>query len=313
MFLYAVRRILAALPVMGIVAVFVFLLIRLAPGDPAAIIAGDYAAPEALKAIRASLGLEQPLPVQFALYVENLLRGDLGISLHSKLPVSLLIRQRVEPTLSLAITTLLFAILLAVPLGTVAAWKQGTWIDRAVMILAVGGFSIPVFWLGFLLIYAFAIRLDLLPVQGFVSISEGVIPFLRHITLPTVALGMVYMALLARITRACLLDILASDYVRTAMAKGMGQRRVLLVHALKNAAVPIVTTIGSGFALLIGGVVITESVFAVPGLGRLTVDAVLQRDYSIIQGITLLSAFVYVLVNLAVDLSYSLFDPRIRF
>jgi len=245
--------------------------------------------------------------------VEKLVRGDLGISLHSKLPVSQLIRQRMEPTLSLAITTLLFAVLLAVPLGTVAAWKQGTWIDRAVMVLAVGGFSIPVFWLGFLLIYAFAIRLDLLPVQGFVSLSEGLVPFLRHIVLPTVALGMVYMALLARITRACLLDILASDYVRTAMAKGVGQRRVLLVHALKNAAVPIVTTIGSGFALLIGGVVITESVFALPGLGRLTVDAVLQRDYSIIQGITLLSALVYVLVNLAVDLSYSLFDPRIRF
>jgi peptide/nickel transport system permease protein len=313
MFLYAVRRILAALPVMGIVAVFVFLLIRIAPGDPAAIIAGDYAAPEALQAIRASLGLDQPLPVQFAVYVEKLVRGDLGISLHSKLPVSQLIRQRMEPTLSLAITTLLFAVLLAVPLGTVAAWKQGTWIDRAVMVLAVGGFSIPVFWLGFLLIYAFAIRLDLLPVQGFVSLSEGLVPFLRHIVLPTVALGMVYMALLARITRACLLDILASDYVRTAMAKGVGQRRVLLVHALKNAAVPIVTTIGSGFALLIGGVVITESVFALPGLGRLTVDAVLQRDYSIIQGITLLSALVYVLVNLAVDLSYSLFDPRIRF
>ncbi|HEX7929176.1 MAG TPA: ABC transporter permease [bacterium] len=313
MFLYAVRRVLSALPVMGIVAVFVFLLIRLAPGDPAAIIAGDYASPEALAAIRASLGLDQPLPVQFAVYLQHLVQGDLGVSLHSKLPVSQLIQQRLEPTVSLALTTLCFAVLLAVPLGTIAAWKRGTMIDRAVMVLAVGGFSIPIFWLGFLLIWVFALRLDLLPVQGFVSIGEGVAPFLRHIALPTVALGMVYMALLARITRACLVDILASDYVRTAMAKGVGDRRMLLVHALKNAAVPIVTTIGTGFALLIGGVALTESVFALPGLGRLTVDAVLQRDYAIIQGVTLLSAFAYVLVNLAVDLSYALFDPRIRF
>lgn len=313
MFAYLIRRMLSAIPVMAIVAVFVFLLIRLAPGDPAAIIAGDYATAESIKSIRASLGLDQPIHEQFLLYLGRLAKGDLGISLHSKQPVGLLIRQRVEPTVALALSTLIFSVLVAVPLGTLAAAKSGTWVDRAVMVLAVGGFSIPVFWLGFLLIYVFAVKLGVLPVQGYVSISQGFVPFIRHLVLPTLALGTVYMALLARITRASLLDVLASDYIRTARAKGLGSLRVLFLHALKNAAVPIVTTIGLGFALLIGGVVITESVFALPGLGRLTVDAVLQRDYSIIQGITLLSALVYVLVNLAVDLCYTFFDPRIRY
>ncbi|MFB3816725.1 MAG: ABC transporter permease [Candidatus Methylomirabilales bacterium] len=313
MLAYVLRRILATLPVMGVVVVFVFLLVRIAPGDPAAIIAGDYATPESIQKIRVGLGLDKPIHVQFAIYVGNLLRGDLGRSLHSRLPVSQLIAQRVEPTAALALSTLGFAVLLAVPLGVLAAWKAGSLIDRAVMVFAVGGFSIPIFWLGFLLIYLFSVRLDLLPVQGYVSFREGVVPFIRHLVLPTLALGMVYMALLARITRASLLDVLHSDYIRTAKAKGARATTVLFVHALKNAAVPVVTTIGVGFALLIGGVVITESVFALPGLGRLTVDAVLQRDYSIIQGVTLIFSLVYALVNLLVDLSYTLLDPRIRY
>jgi len=310
---YILRRTLAMLPVMGIVVVFVFLLVRIAPGDPAAIIAGDYATPDNIQKIRVGLGLDKPIHVQFRIYLTSLARGDLGRSLHSGLPVSQLILQRVEPTLALALSTLAFAVLLAVPLGILAAWKAGSLIDRAVMVFAVGGFSIPIFWLGFLLIYAFSIRLDLLPVQGYVSFREGLIPFARHLVLPTVALGMVYMALLARITRASVLEVLQSDYIRTAYAKGARPPAVLFAHALKNAAVPVVTTIGVGFALLIGGVVITESVFALPGLGRLTVDAVLQRDYSIIQGVTLIFALVYAVVNLVVDLSYTLFDPRIRY
>jgi peptide/nickel transport system permease protein len=224
-----------------------------------------------------------------------------------------LIEQRLEPTVALAVSTLTFAILMAIPLGILAAWKAGSLIDRAVMVFAVGGFSIPVFWLGFLLIYTFSVKLDLLPVQGYVSFREGFIPFIQHLILPTVTLGLIYMALLARITRASVLEVLHSDYIRTAYAKGLRPVTVLFMHALKNAAVPVVTTIGVGFALLIGGVVITESVFALPGLGRLTVDAVLQRDYSIIQGVTLIFAFVYALVNLVVDLSYTLFDPRIRY
>jgi peptide/nickel transport system permease protein len=313
MLAYILRRILATLPVMGIVVVFVFLLVRIAPGDPAAIIAGDYATPENIQKIRVGLGLDKPIHVQFWIYLTNLAQGDLGRSLHSRLPVGQLILQRVEPTVALALSTLTFAILMAIPLGIVAAWKAGSLIDRAVMVFAVGGFSLPVFWLGFLLIYAFSIRLDLLPVQGYVSYRQGVLPFIRHLILPTVALGLIYMALLARITRASVLEVLQSDYIRTAYAKGVRPAGVLFAHALKNAAVPVVTTIGVGFALLIGGVVITESVFALPGLGRLTVDAVLQRDYSIIQGVTLLFALVYAVVNLVVDLSYTLFDPRIRY
>jgi peptide/nickel transport system permease protein len=229
------------------------------------------------------------------------------------MPVAQLIVQRLEPTVALALSTLLFAVLTAVPLGVLAAWRAGSLIDRAVMVIAVGGFSIPIFWLGFLLIYLFSVKLDLLPVQGYVSFREGVVPFVRHLILPTIALGLVYTALLARITRASLLEVLQSDYIRTANAKGIAPAAVLFSHALKNAAVPIVTTIGIGFALLIGGVVITESVFALPGLGRLTVDAILQRDYSIIQGVTLIFSFSYALVNLVVDLSYTLFDPRIRY
>ena len=313
MLAYIARRILATLPVMGVVVVFVFLLVRIAPGDPAAIIAGDYATPETIQKIRAGLGLDKPIHVQFALYVTSLLRGDLGVSLHSRLPVRQLILQRVEPTAALALSTLTFAILVAIPLGILAAWRAGSLIDRVVMIFAVGGFSIPIFWLGFLLIFVFAVKLDVLPVQGYVSFHAGLGPFVRHLALPTFALGMAYVALLARITRASVLEVLQADYIRTAYAKGLRPTSVLFLHALKNAAVPVLTTIGVGFALLIGGVVITESVFALPGLGRLTVDAVLQRDYSIIQGVTLIFAFVYALVNLAVDLAYTLFDPRIRY
>jgi peptide/nickel transport system permease protein len=313
MLAYVIRRILATLPVMGMVAVFVFILVRVAPGDPAAIIAGDYATPDAIQKIRTGLGLDKPIHVQFGIFLGNLIRGDLGRSLHSQLPVRQLIGQRLEPTAALALCTLIFAISLAIPLGTLAAWKAGSLIDRAVMIFAVGGFSVPVFWLGFLLIYGFSVKLDLLPVQGYVSFRQGFLPFIQHLILPTLTLGMVYMALLARITRASVLEVLRSDYIRTANAKGMRPASVLFVHALKNAAVPIVTTIGVGFAMLIGGVVITESVFALPGLGRLTVDAVLQRDYSIIQGVTLIFSFVYALVNLAVDLSYTVIDPRIRY
>jgi peptide/nickel transport system permease protein len=310
---YIVQRILATIPVMGMVVLFVFLLLRLAPGDPAALIAGDYATPEDIAKIRVALGLDKPVHVQLGLWLAALARADLGTSIYSKLPVTHLMAQRLEPTLALTLTTLVFAVSLAVPLGVLAAWKAGTWVDRAVMILAVAGFSLPVFWLGFLFIYGFSIKLAILPVQGFVSITEGVGPFLRHMVLPTLTLGTVYMALIARITRASVLEVLSQDYIRTAHAKGVAQPRVLWRHALKNAAVPIVTIIGIGVALLIGGVVVTESVFAIPGLGRLTVDAILHRDYPVIQGIILVFSAVYVLINLLVDLSYILLNPRIRY
>jgi len=313
MLAYAARRIMATIPVMLVVALFVFSLLYLAPGDPAAIIAGDQATPADVDRIRASLGLDRPFIVRFGEWLWQIIHGDLGTSIFTNLPVSHMIAQRIEPTLSLMLLTITFSIVFAIPLGVLAAWKHGSWIDRSVMMLAVFGFSVPVFVIGYLLAYIFALQLDWLPVQGFTSISQGVWPFLRNMILPTVALGLVYVALLARITRATMLEVLSQDYVRTAKAKGVGQREVLFVHALKNAAVPIVTVLGIGVALLIGGAVITESVFAIPGLGRLTVDAILRRDYPVIQGVVLLFSFVYVLVNLAVDLLYTLFDPRIRY
>ena len=313
MLAYVVRRVLATIPVMLFVALFVFSLLYLAPGDPAAIIAGDQATPADVERIRASLGLDRPFLVRFGEWLWQIIHGNLGTSIFTNLPVSHMIAQRIEPTTSLMVLTILFSIVVAIPLGVVAAWKHGTWIDRCVMVLAVFGFSTPVFVLGYLLAYLFALRLDWLPVQGFTSISQGFVPFLRSLALPTIALGLIYIALLARITRATMLEVLSQDYVRTAKAKGVGQREVLFVHALKNAAVPIVTIVGIGVALLIGGAVITESVFAIPGLGRLTVDAILRRDYPVIQGVVLLFSFVYVLVNLAVDLLYTVFDPRIRY
>jgi peptide/nickel transport system permease protein len=313
MFAYILRRILATVPVMGVVAFVVFSLLYLSPGDPAARIGGDLATVEDLERIRAALGLEKPFLERFATWVLALLSGDLGTSIFTGLPVTTLIGQRVEPTLSLMVVTLLLSVSVAVPLGVVAAWRAGSLVDRAVMAFAVVGFSVPVFVIGYVLAYGFAIGLEWLPVQGYTPLSEGLWPWLRNLILPSIALGTIYIALIARITRATMLEVLSQDYVRTARAKGLGQGAVLFVHALKNAAVPIVTVIGIGVALLIGGAVVTETVFAIPGIGRLTVDAILWRDYPVIQGIVLMFAFVYVLVNLAVDITYTILDPRIRY
>ena len=310
---YLIRRILAAIPVMGVVALFVFLLLRLTPGDPAAILAGDNATPEQLDRIRASLGLNLPLYTQFFTWIGRLLHGDLGVSLISQTPVAKMIASRVEPTIAIAISTIILAIVVAVPLGVVAAWKHGTWIDRFVMGLSVVGFSVPVFVIGYLLIKIFALDLRWLPVQGFRSIDKGLGPFFERLILPTLTLSFIYIALIARMTRAAMLDVLGEDYVRTARAKGINERGVLLRHALRNAAVPVITVIGTGFALLISGVVVTESVFNLPGIGRLTVDAVLARDYPVIQAMILLTSGIYVAVNLLIDLAYTLLDPRIRY
>jgi peptide/nickel transport system permease protein len=313
MLAYAARRILATIPVVLFVALFVFSLLYIAPGDPAAIIAGDQATPMDVERIRASLGLDRPFLIRFGEWLWHVLNGDLGTSIFTNLPVAHMIAQRIEPTTSLMILTLILSLSFAIPMGVIAAWKHGTWIDRLVMGLAVFGYSTPVIVIGYLLAYVFALKLDWLPVQGFTSITQGLFPFLRNLILPAVALGLIYMALIARITRATMLDVLSQDYVRTAKAKGVGQHGILFVHALKNAAVPIVTIVGIGFAALIGGAVVTESVFAIPGLGRLTVDAILRRDYPVIQGVVLMFSCVYVLVNLGVDLLYTLFDPRIRY
>jgi peptide/nickel transport system permease protein len=312
MITFILRRLMAAVPVLAVVTVLVFSLLYFAPGDPATIIGGDLATPEEIARIRSVLGLDQPFHIRLAIFLGQLLTGDLGTSIFSNLPVTHLIAQRIEPTLALATVTILFSIAVAIPLGTLSAWKAEALIDRLVMVVSVLGFSIPVFVLGYGLIWLFAIKLQWLPVQGYTPLSQGVGPWLANLVLPTLSLSTVYIALIARITRASLLEVLAQDYVRTAKAKGLGDRKVL-GHALGNAAVPIATIVGIGIALLIGGVVVTETVFAIPGLGRLLVDAILRRDYPIIQGVILLFAAVYVLINLMIDISYAVFDPRIRY
>jgi len=298
---------------MAVVAFVVFLLLYLTPGDPAAILAGDAATSEDIRRIREALGLDDPFLQRFGHWLWRLLHGDLGISIFTNLPVTQLIGQRIEPTLSLTVCTLVLSVLVAVPLGVLAAARAGSWVDRAVMAFSVAGFSVPVFVLAYVLILVFSIELDWLPVQGYAPISEGWWQWARHLVLPSIALGTVYIALIARMTRASMLDVLAQDYVRTAQAKGLAPGAVLTHHALKNAAVPIATVVGIGVALLIGGAIVTETVFALPGIGRLTVDAILRRDYPIIQGVVLIFSAAYVLINLAVDLSYMFFDPRIRY
>lgn len=309
---YFLRRLAATLPVMAVVAVVVFMLIHLSPGDPAALIAGDLATEEDILKLRETLGLNQPLWQQFLGWLSRLATGDLGTSIFTNVPVSELLAQRLEPTASIAALTMALTLLLAVPLGTVAAYRAGSWVDRAVMLFAVLSFSVPVFLVGYLLIFTFAMNLHWFPVQGYIPISEGIGPWLRSLVLPCVNLALVYIALVTRMTRATVLEVLHEDYIRTARAKGLGVLPVLM-HALRNAAIPIATTVGVGIALLIGGVVVTETVFAIPGVGRLVIDAVQRHDYPVIQSVLLISAGVYVLINLLIDLSYRLFDPRIQY
>ncbi len=310
---YILRRIIATIPVMGIVAVVVFLMLRLTPGDPAAVIAGDNASPQDIESIRISLGLDRPIVFQFLSWLGGILTGDFGQSFFFKKKVSELVLDRVEPTLSLALMTMIIAIAVAVPLGIVAAAKRGSALDRIVMGFSVLGFSVPVFVIGYAIDYLFAIQLGWFPVQGYQRLADGFGGFIWRLTLPSVTLAIVYIALIARMTRTSLLEVLGEDYIRTARAHGLGRTAVLVKHALPNAAVPIVTVIGLGIAVLIGGVVVTESVFAIPGLGRLTVDAVLARDYPTVQAVILLFSVIYVLVNLLIDIAYTALDPRIRY
>ncbi len=310
---YIGRRILVTLPVMAVVALFVFSLLYFAPGDPAMLIAGDQASAEDIVRIRESLGLNDPYLVRFGGWLWDILRGDLGTSIFTNVPVTQMIGERIGPTLSLALVSMVLTILVAVPLGVFAAWKRGTLVDRAVMGFSVLGFSVPSFVVGYLLAYLFALHLKWLPVQGYRPLADGVGPWLQHLVLPAIATATVFIALVARITRTTMLEVLQQDYIRNARAKGISGRRILFVHALKNAAVPIVTVIGIGIALLIGGLVVTETVFAIPGLGRLTADSILRRDYPVIQGLVLFFSFSYVLINAAIDITYTALDPRIRY
>jgi peptide/nickel transport system permease protein len=313
MWLFILRRVASTVPVMLIVAVVIFAMLRLTPGDPAVVIAGDQATAEQIARIRASLGLDLPIHVQFLTWISQIMRGDLGTSIFTNMPVSTLIGQRLEPTLMLTLTTVIFSVSVAVPLGVWAAWRAGSWTDRLIMMFSVLGFSFPVFVLGYLLIYQFGLTLKWLPTQGYKSPFTDPVGFARTIVMPTITLGMIYIALVTRITRASVLEVLGEDYIRTARAKGQIERIVLFRHALKNAAVPIATIIGIGIALLIGGAVVTETVFNIPGLGRLVVDAILRRDYPIIQGLILVFSFTYIIINMLIDIAYTMLDPRIRY
>ncbi len=313
MYQFIARRMLATIPVLVIVAVLVFLLLRITPGDPAAILAGDAASTEQIEGIRKTLGLDKPLPVQFGIWALQMVQGDLGESYYYKVRVTELIAQRIEATFSLALFTIVVAVMISVPLGVIAAWRFGGWFDRFLMGFSVFGFSVPVFIVGYLLVWLVSLKLGWFPVQGYKKIDAGFWPWIQHLVLPAITLSVIYIALIARVTRASVLEALGEDYIRTARAKGLPESQVLIKHALANAAVPIATVIGIGIALLIGGVVVTESVYAIPGLGRLTVDAVLARDFPTIQGLILFFSLIYVGVNLLVDLSYVFFDPRIRY
>jgi peptide/nickel transport system permease protein len=313
MYAFLGRRLLATIPVLLVVAVLVFLMLRLTPGDPAAVLAGDAASADQIAKIRTNLGLDRSIPEQFGIWAGHMFTGDLGESYYYKTKVTTLIAQRLEPTVSLALVTIIIAVLIAVPLGVLAAWRFGGWFDRTLMGFSVMGFSIPVFVLAYVFIWLVSLKLGWLPVQGYKRLADGFIPYITHLALPSLTLSIIYVALIARVTRASVLETLGEDYIRTARAKGLPESKVLIRHALANAAVPIITVIGIGIALLIGGVVVTESVYAIPGLGRLTVDAVLARDFPTIQGVILLFSFIYVAINLLVDLSYVFFDPRIRY
>jgi peptide/nickel transport system permease protein len=313
MLFYLLKRILAVIPVMLIVAIIVFMMLRLTPGDPAAIIAGDAATSQDLIQIRETLGLDRPIVVQFGIWIGNMLSGDFGVSFYYKRPVTSIIADRVGATVALSLFTLIIACAVAIPVGTLAAYKQGSWIDRLVMGLSVVGFSVPVFVIGYVMIYFFSVKFGWFPVQGYQPLSEGLGGFIYRLVMPSSALSVIFIALIARMTRTSVLEVLNEDYVRTARAKGLSEVKVLTRHALRNAAVPIVTVIGIAIAVLIGGVVVTESVFVIPGLGTLTLDAIQGRDYPTVQALIMLFSVVYVMINLIIDVIYTLLDPRIRY
>ncbi|MXY22164.1 MAG: ABC transporter permease [Dehalococcoidia bacterium] len=314
---YIIRRVVMAIPVFVGVSIITFSIMQLAPGDPAAILlGGDFlqiATPEDIAAARAALGVDRPAIVQYLDWMSGFFTGDLGTSLFTGKSVSELISPRIEPTVAIIMTGIFIAIIFGIPMGIVSAWKSNTWIDRVVMVFAVIGFSMPGFWLAFNLIWLFSVNLGWTPVFGYASVSEGVPQFFRHLVLPAISIGVAFMALNARMTRSSMLEVLRDDYIRTARAKGLIERVVLFRHALRAASMPIVTIIGLSFAGAVTGAVLTETVFAIPGMGRLFVGAVSDRDFPVIQGLMMIFAGAYVFVNLAVDILYAYLDPRVRY
>jgi peptide/nickel transport system permease protein len=310
---YVIQRIIATIPVVLLVAIITFSLVHIAPGDPAAVIAGDFGNPEDIQRVRKQLGLDKPIHEQLWIWLSHVARGDLGSSIFSRYPVTELIAQRLQPTIVLALASEILAVVIAVPLGVIAAWKANTLIDRAIMLFAVLGFSIPVFWLAYNLIFLFAVRLEWLPAVGYEPISNGIVPWLKSITLPTIAIAVIFAALIARMTRTTMLEILREDYIRTARAKGLTPRKVIFLHAFKNAVLPVITVSGWSLGMLLGGTIVIEKIFLLPGMGTLLVDSVTARDYTLIQAEVLVFAIGILTVNLLVDLVYVWLDPRIRY
>ena len=309
---YLIQRVLAAIPVMLLVATAVFLLLFLTPGDPAAIILGPDAKPDQVAELRARLGIDQPVYVQLGNWYLRLLRGDLGQSIFENRPVTEAIMSRAEPTLLLTGLATLVAIAVGLTMGVVAALRPGRWQDTGAMVIAIGGVSMPTFWLGLNLIFVFGVLLGWLPVAGYEPLSSGLWQSLRYLILPSITLGLFQAALLARLTRSMMLETLRDDYVRTARAKGLAEHAVILRHAFRNAAIPLLTVIGLIFAALLGGAVITEQVFNIPGVGRMLIQAVARRDYPVVQGVVMIVAGLYVVINLCVDVLYGYLDPRLR-
>ncbi len=313
MTVYVIRRLLGVIPVLILVGLGSFLLVHLVPGDPAMVMLGSDATPQQIQVLRAQMGLDRSLPEQFALWARQVLQGNLGESFFLGRPVTQALLERLPATLQLAVLSLLFSLLIGIPTGILAAVRQNTRWDQLVMVTAMGGISVPSFWLGLTLILVFSVGLGWLPSGGYTPLWEDFRQGLRVLVLPAASLGFMQAALIARMTRSSMLEVLRLDYVRTAKAKGLDWRRITLRHALKNAMIPVITTIGTAFGVLLGGAVIVEIVFTYPGLGRLVVLAVQRRDYPLVQGALLLTSVIYVAVNLAVDLLYSVFDPRIKY
>ena len=310
---YLGRRILQLLVVLFLASIFVFLILRLAPGDPAVLMGGDEATPEMIEAIRREMGLDKPVPVQYLIWLSKVARGDLGNSYITHYPVSELIAMRLPVTVHLTVASLFVALLISVPGGILSALYPGSVMDVAFSIYSGLRLTLPVFWLGILLIIVFALKLKVLPPSSFVSVTENPIQCVRHLILPALTLGTGSGAVQTRFFKSAILEVIGEDYVRTAHAKGLRRGQVISRHILRNAAIPAVTIVGLQFASLLAGTVLTETIFVLPGVGRLIVHSVIQKDYTVVQGTVLFISTVFILVNLLVDITYGVLDPRIRY
>jgi peptide/nickel transport system permease protein len=313
MYRYIVKRLISTIPTLFIVSVVVFMVVHLIPGDPASVMLGSYASRDEIQAFRKEMGFDQPLHIQYGLWLGRAVQGNLGRSINSGLPVGRLIIDRLPVTLSLAILTIVISILIAFPLGILAGIRQNTVYDQAAMTFGMLGLSVPDFVAGLLLVLVFAVNLNWLPSMGYAPLSQGFWPWLRHLIMPSFALGFLMAAVTARMTRSSVIDVLRQDYILTARAKGLQENRVVLIHALKNAMIPVVTVIGINLAAVFRGAVVIETLFALPGIGRMMITGIQFRDYPVIQGCFLVIVLIYVLVNLVVDLLYAWLDPRIHY